>query len=376
MSYSISSIQHSEQTYKLGEGSFGCAIKGRFIDSTNKLNYKYYTPYVGEVTKLMLDFNEFFNEIEGTIVANKIDNGESSIIINGWSILDRVDIYEILNSKETISVLKKIKDCEIIKQNLRKIDKLYQIIYSKQGITLDVMHKHLKHFNLYKILYLCRNLVDGIHKYRTHYFTHFDIKGNNIIYIPNDDKMVFIDYGLSFYYKNLNFDILYLIKYIYVLPEIIAFNIIQNYSHVSKEKAFQKFKKDYEDSLSLKDKHYYFKNVLILYLYNNSEEEYENELRVLFNSLYSKNTQELKSIILANIKYVDAYKLCFTIMELIDQYKFRNNERQHKIINMFYKKVLLPVAHINPSKRLSTQTLLYNYNVFLKFIQKVYNKTL
>jgi len=355
-------FSHKEDLYKLGEGSYGCAIKGNFHNSMNKINYKYYGDSVGEVTKLMIDNTEFRNEIIGTLIANKLDNGNSSILIYGYSILDRRDINHILQKKRDL--LMKIQNCESIIDNISNIEELYQIIYSKEGITLDMMFKQFN-FGLYKIIKLCRNLVYGINIYSKYSFSHFDIKSNNIIYIPDDDKIVFIDYGLSRYYRNIDFDILLHVKNIYILPEIIFYNIIKINPDINADIAFELFKKEYESNLAFKN--YYFKNILINTLFNNSEYEYNKELLYVFNLFYHKR-EKMSDMVFQSFKYIDSYKLCFTIMELIDTYKFRKTHR--KTINFFYKNVLLPVVHINPLKRYNTSTLLNNYDLFLKILEK------
>jgi hypothetical protein len=83
----------------------------------------------------------------------------------------------------------------------------------------------------------------------------------------------------------------------------------------------------------------------------------------------NSSESQIEAIIRHNLIYHDAYKLCFTIMELIEQYKFRDAKYNH-VIDMFYKDVLLPVAFIDPEKRASVQSVASKYRDFLKTLPR------
>ena len=110
----------------------------------------------------------------------------------------------------------------------------------------------------------------------------------------------------------------------------------------------------------------HFKDLILFYLYNNSIERYNYELRMIFDKVHLLNTDEaIEAMIRQNLIYYDAYKLCFTIMEVVEQYKFRDRVHIH-IIDDFYKNILLPVAFIDPNRRVMIDSVLSTYRVFMK----------
>ncbi len=357
---------------KLGEGSFGCVIRGPFILSTDEKNNRFYKTSenrMGEVFKLLINGTSFKKEIRNTLIANKIDNGESSIIIEGYSILNHQDIERLMYSRDSDirKIRAKIKNCRNIETFIkRNIPYIYQIIYSRVGINLLNLHEYhsRSRFHIKKVLGLCFNLVKGVSKYVNHSFVHFDIKPDNIIYIPND-KLVFIDFGISGFINEIDIKIFDYLKDIYLLPEIVAYNIKKKYINVSKqEELFLHFKRDYEYNLNHMYNH--FKDLVVLYLYGDNITLYNHELRRIFNKVMSLNTQaEADAMIRQSLIYYDAYKLCFTIMELIEQYNFRD-QMHIGIINDFYKNVLMPVAYIHPSRRIHIHTVLKQYRRFMR----------
>jgi serine/threonine protein kinase len=367
-----------ETDHKLGEGSFGCVIRGPFILSTNEINNKLYKGRMGEVFKLMINKHDFRLEIRNTLIANKIDNSSSSITIEGYSILDRLDLKQLFESgdDDMKKMRQKIKGCQNIEKYLRdNVAEVYQIIYSDEGISLQYLHKYhgRNEFGIQKVLGLCFNLVKGVLRYTRNSFVHLDIKADNIIYIPpkngNSDKLVFIDFGISGFIKNINLKIFHIIKNIYLLPEIVANNVIIKYKHHAKsnQELFNIFKRTYEHNLNHIHKH--FKDLLVYYLYNDNIILYKSELIKLFEKIMNSSESQIEAIIRHNLIYHDAYKLCFTIMELIEQYKFRDAKYNH-VIDMFYKDVLLPVAFIDPEKRASVQSVASKYRDFLKTLPR------
>lgn len=364
-SHDTYSHDNGRKKYKLGEGSFGCVIRGPFVLSSNPHNRRFYRDEDGDVTKLMIDKKEFRNEIESTLIANKLDNGSASILIQGYTVLDRHDIKQIL--RENRAELRKIEDCEIIINNIQNVYELYQIIYSKVGINLEIMQQYFPDLTVHKVLMLCMNLVNGIHIYRNHSFAHVDIKPNNIIYLPQYDKMVFIDYGLAGYYRRISIDRIEHMNYIYTPPEFIAYNIIKykNSRNGNTDNIFKIFKRQYETSLAFT--FHFFKELLIRYAYENSKELYERELYNLFITMYYKDKIELEEYVKGCYKYLDAHKLCFTLMELIEIYKFRKTHPH--IIDKFYYKVLIKVAYIDPQRRYSTLALIKNYRTFMRTLR-------
>jgi tRNA A-37 threonylcarbamoyl transferase component Bud32 len=373
-----------ETDHKLGEGSFGCVIRGPFIiSSTQNNNNMYDKDRMGEVFKLMVNKHDFRLEIKNTLIANKIDNNKidkssPSITITGFSILNRDDLKTLFESDDDDmkKLRQKIKGCKTIEKYLRdNVHEVYQIMYSDEGISLQYLHEYhgRTEFSIQKVLGLCLNLMKGVSRYVRHSFVHLDIKADNIIYIPpkngNFDKLVFIDFGISGFIKNINLNIFHILKNIYLLPEIVANNIIKKYKNHSKsnQELFYIFKRTYEYNLNHIYNH--FKDLLVHYLYNDNIMLYKRDLMKLFEKIMNSSETQIEALIRHNLIHYDAYKLCFTIMELIEQYNFRDAKYNH-IIDAFYKNVLMPVAFIDPEKRAPIQSVLPKYRDFLKTLPR------
>ena len=130
-------------------------------------------------------------------IQNKYDNGKTSIKIDDTCIITKEKIKELLDANGIDKIF--LDKCDISFEN----NKIYQIIFNKKGITLhDFMLKNDK-MPLNKFIKLTFNLFKGIKLFNKLNFIHFDIKSDNIVYLPDEDKFIFIDFGLSKTYKIL-----------------------------------------------------------------------------------------------------------------------------------------------------------------------------
>jgi serine/threonine protein kinase len=357
---------------KLGEGSYGCVFKGVFVISHNATNNKIINTNASqEVSKFMIDKFEFENEIENTMIANKLDQGRSSMKIYGYSILDKTDIQKIISQNN--DVFKRLNSCKDTLQNISYIDNIYQIIYSKYGFRLKYLKSNIPGLNATRFIILCFNLYDGLYHYAKAKFLHYDIKENNILYIPaskrEKEKILFIDFGLSSYHKNIS---LSQFKYLihnyrdYALPEppeLIIYIIIKYLKETTtKEYCYDAFRTRYEYNINII--HNYKNNILIPLVYGNSIVEYEADLQNLFNKMYNMQKQNLEKYIHKCILYYDIYKLAYTIIGLFIQYHFTTTEKG--LSEMFFKEILLKSLFIIPEKRIKISALCNMYKAFIK----------
>jgi len=353
---------------KLGEGSYGCVFKGVFVMSDNDTNNKIINTNASkEVSKFMIDKTEFDNEIHSTIIANTIDEGRSSMKIYGYSILNQNDIQKIIRENNT--VFKRLNSCRDTLDNIYNINNIYQIIYSKYGLRLKYLKSNIPSLNAPRFMILCFNLYDGLYHYIKEKFLHFDVKENNILYIPpssnEKEKIVFIDFGLSNYHKYITLSPFKYLIYnyrdyaLYEPPELIAYIVIKYWkSNMSEDYCYDAFKTRYEYNINNNINN--FKYIyLIPRLYNNDQRLYESELKTLFKKMYMMSNKILDKYIYKQMMYYDVYKLAFTILGLFDHYHFTTNEKD--ITFLFFDKVLLKSLYILPEKREKINNLCNTY---------------
>jgi hypothetical protein len=357
---------------KLGEGSYGCVFKGVFVMSDNSTNNKIInTNAPKEVSKFMIDKVEFDNEIHNTIIANTIDEGRSSMKIYGYSTLNHDDIQKII--KENSIVLKRLNSCKDTLENIYNINNIYQIIYSRYGLRLKYLKSSIPSLNAHRFIILCFNLYDGLYHYIKEKFLHFDVKENNILYIPaspsEQERILFIDFGLSNYHKYISLSPFKYLIYnyrdysLYEPPELIAYIVIKYWkTNMSEEYCYDAFKTRYEYNISTNIHNFKYK-YLVPYLYNNDEKLYDSDLKSLFKKMYAMPAKNLDNYIHKHMMYYDVYKLAFTILGLFEQYHFTIHEKN--ITLLFFDKILFKSLHILPEKRDKINQLCNTYKKFI-----------
>lgn len=358
---------------KLGEGAQGCVLRGTLMQSMNEKG-TIITP-AGEVTKLILDKNTYENEINKTKIANDIDrkyNATYSMEILSHSHLGYDDIQHILNVNHR--VLEKIKLCKNILREINSIQDIYLIVYRYEGISLFDLNLPVQQMQR-----LCYNLYEALKVYNKIGFLHFDIKYDNILYIKkeNEGKLVFIDFGLSTTSKDASLsqasyladDQLYKHYILYEPPELIAYAIVKRAreQNIPMESAFKMFVERYEHNLiSLRQTSYArnlsYKEFIIYNLYNGITENYTNALKSLFEYVYKLKDIKLETIMKKQIRYIDAYKLSMTMLDIFEQYTSREEKL---IISSLYTNVVFKGLYINPSDRYSIGKLCEEYKKLL-----------
>lgn len=361
---------------KLGEGSYGCVLKGVLGYSTNQLNNSIMINTLGEVSKLFLYEKDFRRELKNTIIANKLDQN-TSLIINSTSIYDKKDLNEIFNDDNNKKIFEKINLCDEITKNLRKLDNIYQIVFNNKGIDLDSLDMFIENFNIVSLIKMFENLFKSISIYRKHNFNHFDIKENNIIYLPNEKKMVYIDYGISCYDDDIDI-VRYLKQFskdndsmkLYQQPELIAYGILMQYKdQIKKEdvylKCFEEFKQKYNFMISYEETN--FRSFLINFLYK-KREIFDNELKKLFDKIYEdfKENSFNKFLISEYMTNIDVYSLSWVLIILMNHYKFMKIKKreEQEFVTRFCNDILVKAIQIDPQKRYKIDTIVENYKLF------------
>lgn len=350
---------------KLGEGTYGCVLKGNMVYSTNKNNNTVFLNSNGEVTKIMIDEKDYNRELFNTFIANKLDIN-TSLIIHATSILDKNDIKNILYNKYNKSIIDKIGLCDNIINNLDNLEKIYQITYSDEGIMVDNLPKYIQHFNNAILIELFYNLFKSLYIYRKNDFNHHDIKFNNIIFIPKYNKIVFIDFGIACYskdidiknyYRHLSSDYNNLTQA--QPPEIIARALLSKNS----------FKNSKEDILKDYIERYNYvttdniHKLLIKYIYNTNENMNSELIRTFNNNAIYKIRESFYNL--------DTYKLCSTLVDYI--YLFSNiiiTEPYEEQFVEEFSRILAQALQIDPVKRLNINTL---FNKYTRLIRLYYN---
>lgn len=334
----------------LGKGTYGCVIPK--VLKCNKNRDELIKKGTTQVSKLLLNKEDFYKEVNNTLFINKYDNGKTSIKIDDTCIITKENIVEILEQND---VDKRFLDkCGI---SFTKTEKIYQIIFNKKGISLyDLISKEDK-MPLSKFMKLTFNLFKGIKLFSRLNFIHFDIKDDNIMYLPDDDKFIFIDFGLSKTYKillsNRSLEYYSSSPRFYYPPEFIAFSDFYKKDKNDYDTLFKLFKYKYESEL-IEHNDYSIINNIVLYNYDNNYSKYLNELKKLFDSYYYSD--DPYSVIKKTLSKIDIYSLGITLYRCINKYKINNNY----VLNIF-KYIIFPCIVINPNNRISINKVIYLY---------------
>lgn len=342
-----------EQEIKiLGKGTYGCVIPK--VLKCNKTNSGLLKKGTTQISKLFLNKENFYKEINNTVFINKYDKGETSILLDDICIITKDVLKEIL---DTNGIDKKYIDkCGI---SFDKTDNIYQIIYNKRGVTLrNLIYKTDNiMIPLPQFMRLTFNLFKGIKLFNKLNFIHFDIKDDNIIYLPDENKFVFIDFGLSKTYKILlktkTLEYYSSSPRYYYSPEIIIFSILYRKKTNSYFELYNIFKNKYEYELKLSIDDNIILDI-IKFNYNSNYELYENDLKILFNSYYY--APDPYNILKRSFSKIDIYSLAITLYRCIKNYNINNNYT-YKI----YKYIIFPCLIINPMKRISINKIIYLY---------------
>jgi serine/threonine protein kinase len=336
----------------LGKGTYGCVIPK--ILKCNKNNYALINKGTTQISKLLLDKKEFYKEINNTLFVNRYDKGDTSILLDDTCIITKDILKEILL---TNGIDKKYIDkCNIMLPNT---DNLYQIIYNKKGITLrNLIYKNPNiEMPLNQFIRLTFNLFKGIKRFNKLHFIHFDIKDDNIIYLPDEKKFIFIDFGLSKTYKILlktrTLEYYSSSPRYYYSAEILIFSILYKKEDYNYHDLYNIFKNKYEEELKTSVGDDIIANI-IKYNYNNHNEIYENELKQLFNSYYF--AKDPYAVLKQSFDKIDIYSLAITLYRCIKKYNIHNN-----YVYKIYKYIIFPCLIINPLKRISINKIIYLY---------------
>lgn len=333
----------------LGKGTYGCVIPKILI--CDKRSDELIKKGITNVSKLLLNKGDFDKEVNNTLFINKYDNGKTCIKIDDTCIITKEKIKEILDTNGIDKIF--LDKCDISFEN----NKIYQIIFNKKGITLyDVMSKNDK-MPLNKFIKLTFNLFKGIKLFNKLNFIHFDIKSDNIMYLPDEDKFIFIDFGLSKTYKillkNRSLEYYSSSPRYYYPPEFIAFSDFFKKDKYDYNTLFKLFKYKYETEL-IDHNDYTIINNMVLYNYDNNYSTYLNELKKLFDLYYY--TDDPYNILKESLNKIDIYSLGITLYRCINKYNINNRY----VINI-YKYIIFPCIIINPTNRISINKLLYLY---------------
>jgi len=336
----------------LGKGTYGCVIPK--VLKCNKTNTGLLKKGTTQVSKLLLNKQEFYKEVNNTAFINKYDKGETSILLDDTCTITKDVLKEILY---TNGIDKKyIEQCGI---ELDKNDTIYQIIYNKKGITLrKLIYKNeniTMPFN--QFIRLTFNLFKGIKRFNKLNFIHFDIKDDNIIYLPDENKFIFIDFGLSKTYKILlktrTLEYYSSSPRYYYPPEILIFSVLYKKKTYNYYDLYIYFKNKYEEELKESIDDTIIIN-LVKYNYNNNYQLYENDLKILFDSYYY--SIDPYNILKKGLSKIDIYSLAITLYRCIKKYNINNN-----YVSKIYKYIIFPCLIINPMKRISVNKIIYLY---------------
>ena len=292
----------------LGKGSFGCFYEG------NPLGIKKETKLV----KLMTQKDNWQEEIENL---SKIKKIKGNSIVNEDFLKNNVD--NLTDVEKNIIY----KLCDLSKSEINEANEIYEIIYNQmtKGITIGNAIKKNK-ITLKKLFKLSCELYATLINYSKNRLLHNDIKYDNIIYIPNKNKLYFIDFGVL-----TSFDDKLVFSNYYSPPE--KFLLKFKYD---KSKFIISFKKNFYELLN------YQKNII-----NNYYDE--NDMNKDLEDLYLKYSFN-KSLTDDDKTKIDTFMLSLTLFKLfiVKYEKYENN----KFIKLFLEKIIIPGIRFNNDKRL------------------------
>lgn len=284
----------------LGKGAEGIVIKGIPIFGKSKKIFK------------IMDYNcVWHEELVNHIFINRID--KNSIKIENFNIINIKDIT-------------KKEDLELIK-NFGFADKneITQIIYDLNDEGIDLNNTKI---SLSDILHLSIYLFESLSIYISNRFIHGDIAPKNIIYIPQKNKLTFIDFSTITNYCN-NYDHNYNKQRYRYIQEICPPEFLILYYKQKKSK-FETFFRRYKKTFSYKLLSAYFHNI-------------NEQLLNLWNN---------------NIIIPDKHDIFCLSISLIIVLNNNTNIGDVNYVDNFFKQILLPCISINPNNRLSINDII------------------
>ena len=338
----------------LGKGVHGCAIYGKPLKCENgyKINDK-------KLVKIAIKKSDFLDEINNTLLINFIDKTDTSIKIEDACI---VDISKLTDDED----IKKISDCKMKidkgEDDTEKKDrdviidnKLYQIIYSKKDIGIDLGKLILTNkISIEKILAMSLRLYEALYLYSKYEISFMDIKPDNVIYLKDKDKLKFIDYGLISNYNKILFKTEYLIyDYPYYSPELKLIYCINN------NKNFQYFLSIFLENFKFREMESLKYTLFKIY------PEFERDLEDMYN-YYMSFKKKYPSHDAAyffnneNKSKIHLYSLSILLLELICTHDDKNFKIKDKgFVKNFIKNVILPSISFNINYRISIKDAIY-----------------
>lgn len=322
----------------LGKGTYGCVYDGKPIGKKTKNN---------KLVKLMIKREDWVKELNNLNKIKKIGNS-NSIINESFA----EEIIQNINSED----IKNLNEC-----NFADVKKIYEIIYNQitKGIILvDIFNKNI--LDIKSIFKLSCELYITINKYAQNKLIHNDIKNNNIIYIPQKNKLYFIDFGLLTLFDN--FEPWY---GSYNPPEGLLFQLVSSKESKDTKNFFIKYFfsliKDYEPLYSSFFEFYPLKDAIKdledLYDY------YQNKL---------KHTSRDKMFTDEDKSKIDTYMLSFCLYQLYIIYydhRYMNyDDDYNKYLENFVKTIIVPGLRFNNQKRLNL-----NDKKVIDFLKKIHS---
>jgi len=203
----------SESGYKfLAKGTYGCIVKPGIVCHNYKLKDSKFKN-METISKLFTNEDEWNNEVKiQKVIETEIDK-------QGDFTIKMMDFC-----RKAISITKEIKyfyKCDLFVPTAS--NKILQIVYPYAGIALDNLVNKFNNpqisfkFNIRKALPYMLNLFEGIEKMVFSDYVHYDIKINNILYEPTNNKFYLIDFGFCVKKKILMIINLFFLKMIMCL---------------------------------------------------------------------------------------------------------------------------------------------------------------